>query len=176
MPALRRLAPAFAGLAFVLAACSPPLDWREARPEGTSLTVLLPCKPERRSRQVVLAQTPVQLEVLACTAEGTTWGLTSGDVGDARRIGPALAALRAARIANLDGRETDARAAQVQGAASEGAPLRMRVEGRRPDGQAVVEHALMFARGTRVFQAVALGGEPSADALETFFGSLSTTR
>lgn len=173
MSAVRRLPPALAGLALLLAACAPPLDWREVRPQGAALTVLLPCKPERRSRQVVLADTPVQMEVLACNAEGTTWGLTSGDLGEARRVGPALAALRAARIANLDGRETEAHAPQAASSARDAQPLRLRVEGRRPDGQAVTEQSLLFARGTRVFHAVALGGAPSQDALDTFFGSLA---
>lgn len=176
MLSVRRFPPALAGLALLLAACAPPLDWREVRPRGAALTVLLPCKPERRSRQVVLADAPVQMEVLACTAEGTTWGLTSGDLGEARRVGPALAALRAARIANLDGRETEARAPQAAGSAGsafDAQSLRLRVEGRRPDGQAVTEQSLLFARGTRVFHAVALGGAPSQDALDTFFGSLA---
>jgi len=31
----------------LLAACSPTLNWREVRPEGTRLALLLPCKPDK---------------------------------------------------------------------------------------------------------------------------------
>ena len=60
---------AVAGLLF--SACSPTLDWREVRPEGGYLTVLLPCKPERLSRDLVLGEGPPRrIELLACTAGG----------------------------------------------------------------------------------------------------------
>lgn len=160
----------------LLVACSPTLDWRQARPEGAALVVLLPCKPERRSREVVLGDAPAKLEVLACSADGTTWGLSTAELGDAGRVAAALAALRAARVANLEGRETEARAARIDGMSAEPPPLRLRVEGRRPDGETVTEHSLLFARGTQVFHAVALGGRPSAEALETFFGSIVPAR
>ncbi len=156
-----------------LAACAPALDWREVRSSGDALVALLPCKPERRTRQVPLAGPPVALEQLSCHADGTTWALSSADVGDAARVAPALEALRAARARNLDGRETQARPAQVAGMTPQPLALRLRVDGRRPDGSALREESLQFARGTRVFQVAALGGTPSADALETFFGSLT---
>ncbi len=158
------------------AACSPTLDWREARPEGGAITVLLPCKPERRTRQVVLADATTTVEVLACEAGGTTWGVTSADVADAERIGPVMAAMRAARAQNLDGRETEARPVQTRGTLFDSPPLRLKVEGRRPDGQPVTEHSLLFAYGSRVLHVAAIGGSPSERALETFFDSLAPSR
>lgn len=157
-----------------LAACSPALDWREVRPAGDTLVALLPCKPERRVRELPLAGSPVAVEVLACTADGTTWGLTSADVGDASRVAPALAALREARARNLGGREAAVRPQPIKGLPQPG--LRFAVQGVRPDGEAVVEESLLFAQGTRVFHAAALGGRPPAAALETFFDNLAPRR
>lgn len=124
----------------------------------------------------MLEDARVMVEVLACSAEGTTWGMTSFDVDGAARVAQALAVLRAARARNLDGRETEAREVRIGSMAFEPPPLRLRFEGRKPDGQPVVEHALLFAHGSRVFHAAALGGAPSNDALETFFDSVEASR
>ena len=169
-----RLAALAAGL--WVTACSPALDWRQVRPEGAAVVALFPCKPERRTRQVVLADQPVALQVLGCTASGTTWGLSSADLGDAARIDAALRALRQARSRNLDGRETAAQPLRLDGMSPNAQAVRIRVAGRRPDGSAVTEESALFARGTRVFHAAALGGNPSSEALETFFGNLKPSR
>lgn len=172
MPNRRRLLFATA-LATALAACSPVLDWREARSGGDTLTALLPCKPERRTRSVPLAGAPVAVEQLACQAGGTTWAVTAADVGAPDRVGPALDALRAARALNLQGRETGTRPARVAGMTPQPLALRYSVEGRRPDGSTVREQSLQFAQGTRVFHAAALGGAPSAESLDMFFDGLA---
>jgi hypothetical protein len=160
----------------LLAACSPALDWREVRPGGSELVALLPCKPERAMRALELAGAPVQFELLACNAEGTTWAVGSADVGDAARVPAALEALRAARIANLVGRETASAPFQPRGSAPLAGAKRFTVEGRRPDGAAVVEHSVVFAQGTRVFHAAALGASPQAPAVDSFFEGLEFRR
>lgn len=174
MAVLRHFLPAVAGLV-LLCACSPSLDWRQARPEGGAISVLLPCKPERRTRQVLLADAPATVEVLSCSAEGTTWGVTSADAGGLDRVMAVREAMRAARAVNLDGRETDAQPVAVQGLPVETPGLRLRVEGRMPQGEPVVERSLLFVDGSRVFHAAALGGTPSDQALETFFDSIERT-
>ncbi|MBA3597666.1 MAG: hypothetical protein H0W40_09850 [Methylibium sp.] len=176
MPVVGRLSLLSIGLAAFVPGCSPTLDWRQVRAEGGAVTLLLPCKPERRTRPVVLGDVSATVEVLACGAGGTTWGLTSADMGEPAQVGPALAALRAARSDNLEGRETEARAVRFAKLASEPPPLRLRVEGRKPDGQPIVEHSLLFAHGSHVFHAAALGGAPSDRALETFFEGLEPAR
>lgn len=166
----RWIAPAAALLGIV--ACSPVLDWREVRPEGAGLSAMFPCKPDRQTRAVVLAGTSVSLQMLACTAGGVTWGLSSADLGDPGRVGPALEALRASRLSNLDGREVEARPLQETGMTPNPQAVRVRIAGRRPDGSAIGEEAWLFARGTRVFHVAALGGDPPADALASFFGGV----
>lgn len=168
-PPLRRAVPLMAALAV---ACSPALDWREVRPEGAALVALLPCKPERHVRQMPLGGAPVAVELLACSADGSTWGVASAAVADPREQAVALQALRAARASNLDGRESEVAALTLPGVAPEPQALRFTVTGRRPDGAPVVERAAVFAHGGRVFHAAVLGGEPSAQAIETFFDNL----
>ena len=165
-----------AAMAAVALGCTPALNWREVRPEGAQLVALLPCKPEHETRPVVLAGAPVSMQVLGCNAAGTTWGVATADVGDAARVDEALAGLRAARTRNLAGREDDARPATVAGLGPDQRALRLVIDGQRPDGTPVREHALLFAQGTRVFHVAALGGEPSAEALEAFFGGMKAVR
>jgi len=162
-----------ASCVLALLACSPALDWREVRAEGGELIVLLPCKPEKLSRRIAIAGEPTDVTLQACTAQGTTWALTSADVGEPMRVDPALAALRRARTENLAGRETQAQPWQLEGMRPSVQAAQVTVSGQRPDGSAVVEHGWYFARGTRVFHVAALGGTPSAEALETFARGLS---
>lgn len=164
--------PTAAGVLLLTAACTPTLDWREVRPEGAGVIASFPCKPERQTRSVVLAGAPVALQVFVCTAGGVTWGLSTADVGDPRHVGPALAALRASRRANLDGLERSAQALQLAGMTPNPQAVRLHIEGRRPDGSAISEQCMLFARGTRVFHLAALGGDPSEDARSNFFGGL----
>lgn len=163
-------------LALLLVACSPTLDWREVRPVGSELKALLPCKPERVIRTLTLAGAAVPFELLACQAGDVTWALGSADVGDPARVGTALAALRRARPLNLDGRETANAPALVRGSVPDPAALRFTVVGRRPDGIAVTEDSMVFAHGTRVFHAAALGSSPAPGAVQSFFDGLELPR
>jgi hypothetical protein len=156
----------------LLPACSPALDWREVRPEGGGLTVWLPCKPQRRMREVDLAGVKVAMEMLGCRADGSTWGLTSADVGEAARVEPALAALRKARAENLGAPESAASAIEVPAGAAKRSALMLRIVGHDAQGEAVVERSLIFASGTRVFHIAVIGREPGESALESLFGQL----
>lgn len=156
----------------LLAACAPALDWRELRPEGSGLVLLMPCKPERQARQVSLASTQVRLELHACSAGGITWGVAHADVGDPARVGAALDELRASAARNLGAAQATALPLKVEGATPNASSQRVQLAGHMPDGRAAVEQTAVFVKGTRVFQAVALGQALDAEAVDTFFASL----
>lgn len=158
--------------AWFLTACTPALDWRDVRPAGTAALVLMPCKPVTQERSVALAGAPVRLALLACTAAGQTWGLAHADVADPGRIGAALEELRRAAVANVSGGNATALPLQVPGATPQAASLRLRFDGRLPDGRPVQMQVAVFALGTRVFQATVLGERLEAEACQTFFGSI----
>jgi hypothetical protein len=146
----------------LLVACSAGLEWRQLRLADWRVAVSLPCKPDRQVRRVPLAGAPVELTLLACSAEGHTFAIASADLADPARVGPALLALGDAARANVQGRIIQERPAQVPGMTPYAAAKRWRLQGRLPDGQAVAEQVLVFAYGTRVFQATVVG--PRADA------------
>ncbi len=168
-----RVRPAAACLiALSLGACAPSLDWRELRPEGSGAVAMFPCKPTPQSRTLRLAGGPVNMTLLACTAGGTTWALAHADLLDAARVGPALTELRAAAAANLGASAATGLPLQVVGATPNPASGRFELVGHLPDGKPVREQMAVFSRGTRVFQATALGGQTGAEALDSFFGGL----
>jgi hypothetical protein len=160
------------GAAALLAACAPALDWRELRPEGSGLAVLMPCKPDRQARSVGLASAQVRLELHACSTGAVTWGVAFADIGDPAKVGAALGELRASAQKNLGAAEATVLPLQVAGATPNPASQRVQFPGRMPDGRAVTEQTAVFAKGTRVFQVVAVGPTLEPEAVATFFGSL----
>ena len=157
-----------------LAACTPALNWRDVRPEASGARLLMPCKPSAQQRNLVLAGRAVRLTLLACSAGGLTWGLAHADVADPARVPGALAALRSAAAANLGaaGPPAAVEALAVPGATPNASAGRTRLAGRLPDGTPVQMELAVFVRGTRVFQASALGERLAPDAVDNFFTSI----
>jgi hypothetical protein len=160
------------GLAALAAACSPALDWRQWRPAGTGVTLLMPCKPTPQSRRVSLAGASVELVLEACSAGGQTWALAHADVGDPQRVGPALVALLDGAAANVGAGSGAAAAWRPVGATPNPAAGRRALQGWLPDGRAVREQVAVFAVGTRVFQVTALGESLPDEAADAFFASV----
>lgn len=158
--------------AAALAACSPALDWREVRPEGSGVTVLLPCRPSLQERTLPLAGRPVRLLLAACSAGGQTWGVAVADLGDPALVGPALDELRRAAARNIGAAEGRPLPLTVSGATPAAQAGRVALEGRNPEGNAIREQVAVFAHGTRVVQATVLGEQLPAEGVETFFTSL----
>ena len=161
-----------AALAVALAsACSPTLDWRDTRVDG-GLTALFPCKPTELARDAALHGRRVRMTLLSCMAGGASYSLAHADVGAADAVAPALAEMRSALAANVGAAAGDGALSSLPGLAPGPQALRLRLQGRLPDGTAVEEHAALFARGTHIWQAVVLGARPEGDAVETFFAAL----
>jgi hypothetical protein len=178
VPARLGLAAAFRA-AFVAAAawwgisgCSPALDWRQLQPEGWSLRVDMPCRPSRLERQLPLAGQTVTLGMLSCNEAGRTYAVASADVADPARVGPALAALAAAARSNLQARVLAETEARVPGMTPYAEARAYRLSGSRPDGQVLQMQVLVFAHGTRVFQATVLGATAGDGQDQVLFDSL----
>ena len=167
-------------LTVVLAACSPSLNWRSVPVAGTSLTALLPCKPDHAVRDVDWGAGQVPLAMLGCQAGGATYVVshlylsrpTDAPVVLERwqqalqkqlQLAPAASAGEAFLIKN--GLELpQARHASWQG--------------RDAQGEAVYADARWFVRlegsGARAYQAMVLSpGKPvAADAIASFADGL----
>ena len=171
-PACGRRAAIALTLPAALLACSPALDWREVRPEGTAVTALFPCRPERHEREVPIAGATLRMQLHACDAAGSTFSLAVVDGVDPARVEPVLAALKASAAANVGGGAPRVEPFAPPGATPNPSSALVHVEGRRPDGRAATLHAGFFVHGVRVFQATAVGDRLTEDALQSFFGAI----
>lgn len=159
-------------VAWSAVACTPALNWREFVPEGSGLMVTFPCRPERQTRQVVLAGANVSMTVLACAAGGATYALGFVGVADPGRITETLAELRGRAVTNLQGDGAVVSQLQITGMTANDQAAHLAFVGRLPHGGAVQEHAAFFTRGLRVYQATVVGEKPARQAIEKFFRGL----
>ncbi len=162
----------FLAAALCLSACSPTLDWRELQPPGWSLLAALPCKPASQQRQVALAGQTVALLMLACSADGHTFALASADLADPSQVAAALQALGQTAQRNVQARIVAEQPAAVPGMTPNPSARRWRLQGQLPDGQAVAEQVLVFAHGTRVFQATLIGAHADDARAAPFFDAI----
>ena len=155
------------------AACSPALDWREVRPDGAGgALALFPCKPQSLVRMATLAGGRVQMSLHSCSAGGATYALSFADLAEPSRVTPALAEMRAALAGNVSAAGVDSAAFQLNGMTPNPQAVRLRLQGRLPDGSAAQEQAVLYAKGTRVYQAAVLGATLRGETADAFFDGL----
>ena len=151
-----------------LAACTPTFDWRSVALPDTQLVTELPCRPSRFQRDVTVADVPLRLFMLSCEAGGVTYGVATAEVGDPARVDAVLHALRDSAGAAIRSADAPAGALNLRGITPFSGNSSARLHGRRPDGAPVDEAIRVFARGTRVFQASAVGAALPEAALQPF--------
>ena len=157
-----------------LAACSPAFNWREVRPEGTRLNLLLPCKPDKAQKVVPLGGQATPLSMLGCDAGGATFAVAVADVGDAAKAAPVLALWQEVTLANMKAASASLQplTLKIPGAAAGVAVSRVQAQGQRADGSAVSTQAAYFAQGSQLFQVVMYAPNIAPEVAETFFSSL----
>ena len=153
-----------------LTACNPTFNWRDARPDGTRLALLMPCKPDKAQRIVPMAGLPTALHLLSCDAGGVTFAVAVADVKDASKVVEALAQWQSITLANIKSPPTLGTALKLPGLGS-GAVM-VNATGQRANGQAVSSQAAYFAQGSQVFQAVMYADKIAPSVAETFFSGL----
>ena len=158
--------------ALLVGGCSPNLDWRETRFEGTGVVARFPCRPDRHARAVVVAGTATKIEMLVCSDAGVTFAVSLFDVADPAQVTPALTELRATALGNIAGRQVESAAARIEGMTPNPQAVQVSMAGRLPDGAAVQEQAAFFARGLRVYQASLIGAMLAPEVAATFFAGL----
>lgn len=162
-----------------LLACTPALNWREARPDGASASALLPCKPDRATRSVPLGGVPTELAVAGCTAGGMTFALMSAHLPAGQPADAVLAGWQQATLANM---QADAAAVQRSDfRPAGGLPLphaqRLVAQGRDVQGRPVLAQAVWTARageggGTELLHAVTYADSAQPDAADAFFAGI----
>ena len=92
-----------------LIACSPALDWREVRPEGSARDRALSLPPRHaRAHRAHRRGATLRMQLHSCDAAGSTFSLAVVDGAEPTRVEPLLAALKASVAANIGGTATRA--------------------------------------------------------------------
>ena len=149
-------------------ACTPTFDWRSVPLPDTQFVTELPCRPSRFQRDVVVAGVPLKLFMLSCETGGVTYGVATAEVGDPARVDAVLVALHDSAAAALRSAQSHPGALNLGGTTPFSGASSDHLHGQRPDGETVDESIRVFARGTRVFQASAVGATLPESALKPF--------
>jgi uncharacterized protein involved in propanediol utilization len=84
----------------LLAACTPTYNWRDVRFEGANLTALLPCKPDRATRELPIAGQMRQVHMMGCEAGGAMFTVAYAQLANEQEALALLPAWKAASRAN----------------------------------------------------------------------------
>ena len=158
----------------LISACTPALNWREVRFEsadGSILKAVLPCKPDTATRKQQLNEIQVDLSMMGCVANETTFTLARMPLTNPLDAPKVLAAWQAAAAANVKANPVPSTATTVSGAGAWPPTSRVTLT-----GSATQAHMLWFAKQSRdgltLYQAAVYGKQPSNEAITTFFESL----
>lgn len=158
---------------WALSACSPAFNWRDVRPDGTRLGLLLPCKPDKAQRTVPLGGKPAELRMLGCDAGGATFAVAVADLADASQLADVLVQWQNLTLVNMKASPaTEVLALKLPGAAVQPPAVLVKARGQRADGSAVSGQAAYFSQGSQVFQVVLYADKVTPELSETFFSSL----
>lgn len=159
-------------LATLLAACSPSLNWREVRPEGTELLLMFPCKPEQQTRAISAPGAPAEarMGLARCEAAGLGFSLSWSDVPDPAQLSPSLKQMREAVTAGLKLPASEPQALQLTGMTPSPEAVSVALGAVGSKGQQA--RLAVFARGLRVYQVLMVGPRADAAAWEGFLGSI----
>jgi hypothetical protein len=166
---------AIALTATALAACSPTFNWREVPIGDDGLVALLPCKPDRATRQLPLGTESVAVDMAGCEAGGATFAVAHATASSGAQAEGWMRAWREATRSQLAGAQTVETAALLPRAATAPAPARLDTQIANA-GEGAAAHVLWFAQqragGVSLYQATVLGKPSSPEALATFFDGL----
>jgi hypothetical protein len=161
-------------LILLLSACTPTFNWRDVRLEsadGSALKAALPCKPDTATRKQQLSDIQVDLSMMGCVADETTFTLSRIPLANPLDASKVLAAWQAAGVSNVNARPASMVTATVSGAGAWPAATRVTLT-----GAATQAHMLWFAKqtatGVTLYQAALYGKQPSNEAVTTFYESL----
>lgn len=161
-----------------LAACSPALNWREARfGPSVPLRMLMPCKPDRAQRQLPMGERVVDLQMLGCDADGATVAVSHVLASAPDDAAALLTGWKVAVLRHLHAQGMQEMPWTVAGGWPGPASIRLQAQGRRSDGSPLALHAAWFAvgspEGLHIFHAIILAPQPRPDVAEAFWAGLA---
>ena len=160
----------------LLSACSPTLNWREVRPEGSSLVALFPCKPSQSERQIRLDGLELSLRLTSCEAGDRVFAVTHAHAPIGISGTTLLRALRLAAARSVGSATMKEATLAVSGMSPDPLAGRFHWVGQREDGGVLDIESAFFAAGQDAYQASIVGRSSELEASEMFFSSLGLAK
>ena len=151
-------------------ACSPALNWREARLAG--LTALLPCKPDKAQRAVELGTRTLHMALQACEAQSTLFAMSHIALQTPEQAAAVIADWRSATLANMRSTGVQEQPFQIRGLSSLVAPVQLVASGVNATGAPVRARLAWFASGAHVYHLAIYGADVSSGLSEPLFADL----
>lgn len=164
-------------LALLSAACSPTLNWRDARLGDSAVVALLPCEPDHAQRSVPLGGVPRNLTMAGCEAGGATFAVMLAEA-PASQANELLAGWRSATLANMKAEDVQKQPFLPRGALALPESVRISARGHRAGGEAVQAQAVWLSRigpggqNAQLVHLVMYSERPMPEAADTFFSGL----
>lgn len=159
-------------LGATLSACSPALNWRDVRPEGTSLVGLLPCKPDHGVKVLPTGDAPVTITMMGCDANGATFTLAHVAVQDTSDAAIVMTRWQTATLSTLRAQTLSVLPFILKGSSAQPGAVQVRALGTRPDGKPVSLQAVWFAVAGQVFQVAMYADQAQPEVAEAYFSGL----
>jgi len=168
------LAVLVAAAAAFFAACSPTFNWREVPIGDAGVIALLPCKPERATRDLPFGTGSIPIDMAGCKAGGATFAVAHARAESAEQAELWLRAWHAATRNRLTDTPVVESPVALARAASSPSPARLDTQGADAAARAAATHVLWFAHyspdgSASIYQATVSGSPSSTEAVATFF-------
>ncbi len=171
-------------LVTLMTACSPKFDWREVRGDAAGdlvpYTVLMPDKPSRRTRRILLGQQTVSMHMSYAEIDKIKFAVGAINMPDATQAQTAIAQIKTALLANINGRVIDEKSSVTNEHGKLVFNLDLQAVGSAPASSNVTPQTTRLAgrivtRDTWVFQVVVIGPQPNIDqdSVDTFLASFT---
>jgi hypothetical protein len=171
MTAMRKI---FALAMLILAGCQPTYNWRDVGFEGTNVKAQLPCKPDRTTRDVTIAQTQVQLHVAGCEAGEAMWVVMTARMAQGIEPAQILRGWQAATWRTMQA--TDLQTQPWPATQALPGAVRVRAQGMHAGGKPTQAQGVWVAwpegDGVQWVNAMVYHPRIQADLADTFFESL----
>lgn len=158
----------------MLAACNPTYNWREVRFDGAQIKALLPCKPDRAKKTVLLNRMRLEMEMAGCELGEELFAVSHVRLPDAAASAETQARWMGVTLHNMRAttHETTAWESRIKGLSRQG--VQLTAQGRREDGRPLMARAIWLAQGADLYQAVVYGDALTDEVSETFLAGIES--
>ncbi len=158
--------------ALTLGACTPALNWREASSDEGGLKALLPCKPDKGTRDVSLAGEDFEMHMFGCEAENMLFAVSRITVRKDGDLKVVASEWRETTLENLQAKAPKTTPWNLPGSRQWPDATYLEVDAITPTDMPIKMAGAWFSRGNELFHAVIYAPKIEPEVAEQFFSGI----